>query len=85
MRPWILAETNYAITQENPYEVAVIPLGATEPHNLHLPYGTEPTGSFVINIDPMESSPAKISDEEIDEPEQMSGVSPKGHQLFLHF
>jgi len=41
MRPWILAETNYAYTKSNPYEVAVLPLGATEPHNLHLPYGTD--------------------------------------------
>jgi creatinine amidohydrolase len=41
MRPWILAETNYAFTKENRYEAAVLPLGATEPHNLHLPYGTD--------------------------------------------
>ncbi len=41
MRPWKLSETNYAYVKENPYEVAVLPLGATEPHNLHLPYGTD--------------------------------------------
>lgn len=41
MRPWILAETNYAYTKAHSYEVAVLPLGATEPHNLHLPYGTD--------------------------------------------
>jgi creatinine amidohydrolase len=41
MRPYILAEANYAYTKANPYEVAVLPLGATEPHNLHLPYGTD--------------------------------------------
>jgi len=41
MRPWVLAETNHAYTQQNPFEVAVLPLGATEPHNLHLPYGTD--------------------------------------------
>jgi creatinine amidohydrolase len=41
MRPWILAETNYAHTKSSAYEVAVLPLGATEPHNLHLPYGTD--------------------------------------------
>jgi creatinine amidohydrolase len=41
MRPWILAETNYAYTKHHRYEVAVLPLGATEPHNLHLPYGTD--------------------------------------------
>jgi len=41
MRPWILGETNYTYTKENPYEVAVLPLGATEPHNLHLPYSMD--------------------------------------------
>ncbi len=41
MRPWILAETNYEYTKNHAYEVAVLPLGATEPHNLHLPYSTD--------------------------------------------
>lgn len=40
-RPWILSEINYGFVQQNPYEVAVLPMGATEPHNLHLPYGTD--------------------------------------------
>lgn len=41
MRPYILSEANYDYIKQNPYEVAVLPLGATEPHNLHLPYGTD--------------------------------------------
>ena len=41
IRPWVLAETNYGLVKQQTYEVAVIPLGATEPHNLHLPYGTD--------------------------------------------
>lgn len=41
MSPWKLLETNYATVKEHSYEVAVLPLGATEPHNLHLPYGTD--------------------------------------------
>jgi len=41
MRPWILAETNLEQVRQQPYEVVVLPLGATEPHNLHLPYGTD--------------------------------------------
>jgi len=41
MRPWKLAETNYGYTKRHRFEVAVLPLGATEPHNLHLPYGTD--------------------------------------------
>src|SRR3954453_22415340 len=41
-RPWHLAETNYAAVKAGPpFEVAVLPMGATEPHNLHLPYGTD--------------------------------------------
>jgi creatinine amidohydrolase len=37
-----LADANYArIKPLPPFEVAVLPLGATEPHNLHLPYGTD--------------------------------------------
>ena len=41
MPPWKLLETNYATVKQQSYEVAVLPLGATEPHNLHLPYGTD--------------------------------------------
>lgn len=41
MREWILSEVNYGYVKEHPYEVAVLPMGATEPHNLHLPYGTD--------------------------------------------
>lgn len=48
MRPWILAETNYAYTKDNPYQVAVLPLGATEPHNLHLPYGMDVYEATII-------------------------------------
>lgn len=37
-----LAELNYGqIKSMPPFEVAVLPFGATEPHNLHLPYGTD--------------------------------------------
>ncbi len=41
MRHWKLAETNYGTVKEHEYEVAVLPLGATEPHNLHLPYAMD--------------------------------------------
>jgi creatinine amidohydrolase len=40
-KPWNLAECNYGYIKDQEYEVAVLPLGATEPHNLHLPYGTD--------------------------------------------
>ncbi len=41
MREWILAEQNHAFTRSQKWEVAVLPFGATEPHNLHMPYGTD--------------------------------------------
>ncbi len=41
MREWILAEQNHAFCREQRWDVAVLPFGATEPHNLHMPYGTD--------------------------------------------
>ena len=41
MKPWNLSQSTYAAVKQHQYEVAVLPLGATEPHNLHLPYGTD--------------------------------------------
>jgi len=36
-----LRDLTLSDVQRRKYEVAVLPLGATEPHNLHLPYGTD--------------------------------------------
>src|ERR1700722_19168915 len=41
MREWVLAEQHHAFIRSQPWEVAVLPFGATEPHNLHMPYGTD--------------------------------------------
>jgi len=41
MRPYILAETNWKAVNETKFELAVLPWGATEAHNYHLPYGTD--------------------------------------------
>lgn len=41
MKPYLLQEVNWAHVKENPSEIAVLPWGATEPHNYHLPYGTD--------------------------------------------
>ncbi|WP_167604869.1 creatininase family protein [Maribellus sediminis] len=41
MRPYILEETNWKQIKHQKYEVAILPWGATEPHNYHLPYGTD--------------------------------------------
>lgn len=40
-RPYILAETNWKTVKEIKYEVAILPWGATEAHNYHLPYATD--------------------------------------------
>jgi creatinine amidohydrolase len=40
-RPYILAEATWKTVDPTPYEVAVLPWGATEAHNLHLPYATD--------------------------------------------
>jgi len=40
-RPYILAETTWKAVRETAYEVAILPWGATEAHNYHLPYGTD--------------------------------------------
>lgn len=41
MKPYILEQTNWKQVKSEKYEVAILPWGATEPHNFHLPYGTD--------------------------------------------
>ncbi|MEN8115784.1 MAG: creatininase family protein [Bacteroidota bacterium] len=41
MKPYILEQTNWKQVKNQKYEVAVLPWGATEPHNYHLPFGTD--------------------------------------------
>lgn len=41
MRPYILAETNWKALKDAEFELAVLPWGATEAHNYHLPYATD--------------------------------------------
>src|SRR5690349_21168439 len=40
-RPWLVAETTWPDIRDNPRRIAVLPWGATEAHNYHLPYGTD--------------------------------------------
>jgi len=40
-RPYILAETTWKTVDSTAYDVAILPWGATEAHNFHLPYGTD--------------------------------------------
>lgn len=41
MKPFILAETNWKTIKEQKFELAVLPWGATEAHNYHLPFATD--------------------------------------------
>lgn len=41
IRPYILAETNWEQLREERFDLAVLPWGATEAHNYHLPYATD--------------------------------------------
>lgn len=41
MKEYLLAEATWKTVREMNYEVAVLPWGATEAHNTHLPYGTD--------------------------------------------
>lgn len=56
MRPYILAETNWKTLKEQDVELAVLPWGATEAHNYHLPYATD-----VIEADAIAAASAKIA------------------------
>jgi len=41
MNEWILAEQSHTFIRSQQWDVVVLPFGATEPHNLHMPYGTD--------------------------------------------
>jgi creatinine amidohydrolase len=55
-RPWLLAETNWKTVSATDYQVAVLPWGATEAHNYHLPYATD-----VIECDAVAEAAARIA------------------------
>lgn len=50
MRPYVLAETTWKQVKDTAYSVAVLPWGATEAHNYHLPYGTDNIQSETVAI-----------------------------------
>src|SRR5688500_14983254 len=55
-RPYILAETTWKTVRETRYEVAVLPWGATEAHNFHLPYATD-----TIQCDALAAESARVA------------------------
>ncbi len=58
MRHYLLAETNWKTVKTTDYEVAVLPWGATEAHNYHLPYATD-----VIEADHIAAESARLAHE----------------------
>jgi creatinine amidohydrolase len=56
MRPYLLSETNWKVIKETDFELAILPWGATEAHNYHLPYGTD-----VYEADAIAAAAGKIA------------------------
>lgn len=50
-RPYVLAEATLPMVRQAQYEVAVLPWGATEAHNFHLPYGTDNIEAEAVAIE----------------------------------
>lgn len=40
-KPYLLYETNWKTVKDQKFEIAILPWGATEAHNFHLPYSTD--------------------------------------------
>ncbi len=40
-KPYLLSEVSWETVRQTDYQLAVLPWGATEAHNYHLPYGTD--------------------------------------------
>jgi creatinine amidohydrolase len=56
MRPYVLIENNWKSIKASSFQVAVLPWGATEAHNYHLPYGTD-----IIEADYIAAEGARIA------------------------
>lgn len=56
MRPYILAETNWHALKDASFDLAVLPWGATEAHNYHLPYATD-----IIEADHIAAESARVA------------------------
>lgn len=49
-----LSVSTYGVVRQHKYDVAILPWGATEPHNLHLPYMTDCILSQAVAVDAAE-------------------------------
>ena len=55
-RPYILAESHWGTVRDTVYDIAILPWGATEAHNFHLPYATD-----VIECDVLAAESARLA------------------------
>lgn len=83
MRPYILAETNWEAVKKSEFELAILPWGATEAHNYHLPYATD-----IVEADHIASKSASIAWEKgakvIVLPTIPFGVNTGQHDILLN-
>lgn len=56
MRPYILAENNWKDIKDRSIDLAILPWGATEAHNYHLPYSADVIESENISISAAEKA-----------------------------
>ncbi len=56
MRPYLLAESNWKQILEQEVDLAILPWGATEAHNFHLPYSTD-----IIEADHLAAEAARLA------------------------
>jgi creatinine amidohydrolase len=56
MKPYLLAENNWEALKNEKTELAILPWGATEAHNFHLPYATD-----IIEADRLSEESARIA------------------------
>jgi len=56
MRPYILAESNWNYIKDADFELAILPWGAIEAHNYHLPYSSD-----ILEADLVSSESARIA------------------------
>lgn len=82
IRPYILAESNWKALKDAKFDLAILPWGATEAHNYHLPYGTD-----VYESDYLAAEAARIAWETGVKPVVLPtipfGVNTGQHDIYL--
>jgi creatinine amidohydrolase len=48
MKPWKLQELTQKVIREQKYQLAILPIGSTEAHGMHVPYGSDAFHSAAI-------------------------------------